>query len=182
MRYSLRLSWIFASGIFLFSGAYLIQAEENKALELKTHKHRKAKFSLSYPSDWTEKVDADGVALNVSAPDGKASVQIRTDGVKGKTTACDLLTQLEGAGAEAKKNVIPEDKRKPRSEELAAAGVRDGCIGAYRFMQGETEILQGVGVYINGRNAWILLQNLQAAARDIHGKTVSEIAKSFTAR
>ncbi len=182
MRYSLRSPWIIASAIILFSGAILLHAEEIKAPVLKTHKHRKAKFSLSYPADWTEKADAEGDALNVAAPDGKASVQIRIDTVKGKTTACDLLTQLEGAGADAKKNVIPEDKRKPRAEELAAAGVRDGCIGAYRMMQGETEMLQGVGVYVNGRNAWILLQNLTVAARDAHGKSVSEIAKSFVAR
>lgn len=180
MGYSMRSFFIFTS--FIFAGTFLLQAEENKAVLLKTHKHRKAKFSLSYPSDWIEKADADGIAFGVNAPDGKAGVQIRTETVKGKTTACDLLIQLEGAGADAKKNVIPEDKRKPRAEELSAAGVRDGCIGAYRLMQGETEMLQGVGVYVNGRNAWILLQNLQAAARDTHGKAVSEIAKSFVAR
>lgn len=168
--------------MLFFSGVFLLQAEEVKQQTAKTHKHRKAKFSLSYPGDWLEKTDEAGVALSVAAPDGKANVQIRTETVKGKTTACDLLTQLEGAGADAKKNVIPEDKRRPRAEELAAAGVAEGCIGAYRMMQGEIEVLQGIGVYVKGRNAWILLQNLQAAARDAHGKAVSEIAKSFAAR
>lgn len=174
---------MFPSAIFaLLSVTLVLQAQSNSPIAEKTHKHRKAKFSLRYPGDWAEKVDSGDVALSVASPDGRASVQIRTETVRGKTTACDLLTQLEGAGQDAKKNVIPEDKRKPRSEELAAAGVGDGCIGAYRLMQGEIEVLQGVGVYVKGRNAWILTQNLQAAARELHAKSISEIARSFAAR
>lgn len=168
--------------MLFFSGVFLLQAEEVKPQTVKTHKHRKAKFSLSYPGDWLEKTDEAGLALSVSAPDGKANVQIRTETVKGKTTACDLLTQLEGAGADAKKNVIPEDKRRPRAEELAAAGVTEGCIGAYRMLQDGVEVLQGIGVYVKGRNAWILMQNLQVTAREVHAKPISEIAKSFIVR
>ena len=65
MGYSMRSFFIFTS--FIFAGTFLLQAEENKAVLLKTHKHRKAKFSLSYPSDWSEKADADGIAFEVRA-------------------------------------------------------------------------------------------------------------------
>ncbi len=74
--------------MLFFSGVFLLQAEEVKQQTAKTHKHRKAKFSLSYPGDWLEKTDEAGVALSVAAPDGNAAAP---------TTATDTLPNAGAA-------------------------------------------------------------------------------------
>lgn len=162
----------------IFGSAYFAA----EAPQEKLHKHKKGKFSLRYPSDWKEQVDTDGDALKVSSADEAAFVQVKTDQVKKPLTACEYLARMEAAEATPKANVLPEDKRRPKDEELEAAGVRDGCMGAYRVSRPEGDYLQGAGVYVNGRNVWVIIQNLRAASRDKYGAAIGDIARSFAVK
>ena len=95
MGYLIRGFFIITS--FIFAGTFLLQAEENKASLLKTHKHRKAKFSLSYPSDWSEKADADGIAFNLGGEllqgGGQLEVAMFAREVSAVTGACLLISK-----------------------------------------------------------------------------------------
>lgn len=152
--------------------------EEN----FRIHKSQKGRFSVKYPATWMLTVDQKEVAFMASSPDSTANVQVKTESLKGRPTACEYLTQMEATAAGGRTNLIPEDKRRVTASQIKFMGVKDGCIGAYKVMQGEIEAMQGIGVYVNGKNVWILIQTLQSAAREVHGKDIGEIAKSFTTR
>src|SRR5262249_50215916 len=93
-------------------------------------------------------------------------------------SACQYLADSEGAG-EKRENLIPEEKRSPKPEQLKHLGVKEACVGVYKSGQGDGQVLQGVGVYISGKNAWILIQNVQRTAFELHSKTLGDIARSF---
>lgn len=149
---------------------------------VKTHKDKKGKFTVKYPAEWTLATDQNGVPFMVSAPDSTANVQIMTDSLKGKMTACEYLSQVEASVEGGRTNLIPDNQRKTTAAQMRFMGVKDGCIGAYKVMQGEVEVLQGMGIYVAGKSVWILIQTLQSAARQTHGKAIGEIAKSFTTK
>lgn len=148
--------------------------------EMKTHKDKKAKFSVKYPSDWI--LSPDQTPFMVSAPDKTANVQIMTDSLGGKISACEYLSQVEASVEGGRTNLIPENQRKATPAQVKFMGVKDGCIGAYKVMQGDVEVMQGMGVYVSGKSVWILIQTLQSAARATHGKAIGDIAKSFTTK
>ena len=149
---------------------------------MKTHKDKKGKFTVKYPADWTLATNQNGVPFMVNAPDSTANVQIMTDSLAGQMTACDYLAQVEASVEGGRTNLIPENQRKATAAQTKFMGVKDGCIGAYKVMQGEVEVMQGMGIYVAGKNVWILIQTLQSAARQTHGKAIGDIAKSFTTK
>ncbi|MBN8220528.1 MAG: hypothetical protein J0L53_06365 [Spirochaetes bacterium] len=150
--------------------------------EFKSFKHPKPKFSVSYPADWKLSPVKEGMPFMASAPDDTANVQVRTDAVRGKTSACEYLAKTEAGAEGGRSNLIPEDKRKVTAAQLQYMGVKEGCLAAYKIMVGKDEVLQGTGVYISGKNVWVVIQTLQTAARERHAKGVSDIAKSFTTK
>ncbi len=151
-------------------------------VDMKTFVHPKPKFKVQYPGDWTLILTKTGIPFMATAPDGTANVQIMTDTIKGKVTACEYLAKTEAAAEGGRTNLIPENKRNPTPTQLKFMDVKDGCIGAYKIVVEKTEVLQGTGVYISGRNVWVLIQTLQTEARDRHSWSVGEIAKSFTTK
>jgi hypothetical protein len=168
-----------------FAGAFLVFSFlicPLAADELLTFKDAKAKFTVRYPTDWKLAPQKAGSAFMSVAPDGTANVQIMTDVVKGRTTACEYLAKTEAAAEGGRTNLIPENKRSVLPTQLKFMGVKDGCMGAYKIVLDKTEVLQGTGVYTSGKNVWILIQTLHTAAADRHAKGVGEIAKSFTVK
>lgn len=153
-----------------------------RADERKSFTHPKPKFSLNYPADWKLAPAKDGMPFMVIPPDETANVQVMTDSVRGKVSACEYLAKTEAASAGGRVNLIPENKRKPTQAQLEFMGVKDGCLAAYKIMSGSTEILQGTGIYISGRNVWVLIQSLQTASGERHARSVSDIARSFTTK
>lgn len=166
----------------LFLGLAFVLTVAIAADAMKTHKDKKGKFTVKYPADWTLSTDQNGVPFMVNAPDSTANVQIMTDALTGKMTACEYLSQVEASVEGGRTNLIPENQRKATPAQTKFMGVKDGCIGAYKVMQGEVEVLQGMGIYVAEKSVWILIQTLQSAARQTHGKAVGDIAKSFTTR
>src|SRR5688572_1832653 len=121
---------------------YLVLASGICAGALKLHKNQKGKFNLNYPADWIEIPAAGDVQFAVASPDATANVQIKTATLKGNMTACQYLIESEAA-SRGRENLISEEKRKPTPPQIKNLGVKDACLGAYRIMQGENEILQG---------------------------------------
>jgi hypothetical protein len=169
---------LFASVFFLITAI----APQLFAEAVKTFKHTKAKFSVQYPAAWTLAPEKEGAPFMATAPDGAANVQVMTDVLKGNMTACEYLTKTEAAAEGGRTNLIPESKRRATPVQLKFMGVKDGCVGAYKITAANAEVLQGTGVYTSGKKVWVLIQTLQTAAKDRHGKSIGDIAKSFTTK
>lgn len=150
--------------------------------ELRTFQSAKQKFTVQYPGDWTLAPEKEGIAFMAVSPDAAANVQIMTDNLKPGLAACEYLAKTETSSEDKRSNLVPEDKRKPSAAQLKLIGAKDGCIGAYKIMSGNTEVLQGTAVYTSGKKVWVLVQTLQTAAVQRHAKGVGDIAKSFVAK
>ncbi|MFZ5631108.1 MAG: hypothetical protein ACOY5B_18385 [Spirochaetota bacterium] len=158
----------------LLLGGFLVSA---LAAEEKIFKNRTLRITFEYPADWSVSEDADGV--KVASPDGAASVSIRALATKEKVSACEILrTRSE---EQKLTNLLPDDKRVVTEEQLRYLGVKDGCLGAFQIVEGDTEVLSGVGLYTSGKRLWLLEQRLRIGQHEKHGAAVSAVAASFTA-
>ncbi len=143
----------------------------------KVFKNRKLRIAFEYPADWSVTEDADGV--KVTSPDGAASVSIRALATKEKVSACEIL---KNRSEELKLiNLLPEEKRVVTEEQLRYLGVKDGCLGAFQIVEGDTEVLSGVGLYTSGKRLWLLEQRLTIGQHEKHSAAISAVAASFTA-
>ncbi|GAB4442845.1 MAG: hypothetical protein OHK0011_25230 [Turneriella sp.] len=158
----------------LILGGLLVSA---LAAEEKTFKNRKLRITFDYPATWSISEDAEGV--KVVSPDGAASVSVRALATKEKVSACEILrTRSE---EQKLTNLLPDDKRIVTQEQLRFLGVKDGCLGAYQIVDGDAEVLSGVGLYTSGKRLWLLEQRLRIGLHEKHGAAISGIAASFTA-
>jgi hypothetical protein len=144
--------------------------------ENKTFRNRKLRIGFEYPADWSVNEDADGV--KVTSPDGAASVSVRALATKEKVSACEILrTRSE---EQKLTNLLPDDKRMVTEEQLRYLGVKDGCLGAFQIVEGDAEVLSGVGLYTSGKRLWLLEQRLRIGQHEKYGAQISGIATSFT--
>jgi len=145
------------------------------AAEEKTFKNRKLRISFQYPADWSVSEDADGV--KVISPAGDASVSVRALATKERIAACEILKKRS---EELKlTNLLPDDKRIVTEEQLRFLGVKDGCLGAFQIVEGDAEVLSGVGLYTSGKRLWLLEQRLKIGQHEKYGPAISAIAASF---
>lgn len=143
----------------------------------KIFKNRKLRITFEYPAEWSVNEDADGV--KVASPDGAASVSIRALATKEKVSACEILkTRSEELKLT---NLMPDDKRVVTEDQLRFLGVKDGCLGAFQIVEGDTEVLSGVGLYTSGKRLWLLEQRLRIGQHEKHSAAISAVAASFTA-
>lgn len=161
----------------LLASGFALQSQDAQVF-----KDAKNKFSIKYPPDWTLAPAKEGIPFMAVAPDGTANVQVMTDAQNKPADACTYLAKTEASAEGGRTNLVPESKRKTTAEQLKLLGVKDGCIGAYKIMNGSTEVLQGTAVYTAGKKVWILIQTLPTAVTDRHAKGVGDIAKSFTTK
>jgi predicted Zn-dependent protease len=151
-------------------------------MEYKSFRHPKGKFSFRYPADWSVIPSASGDGVLVSPPEnsGGTNVQIESVTVKKGKKACDYIAEDEAQAEIKKVNLIPEEKRIVAKEGLESLGAKEGCLAAYQVMEGEVEVLQGVGIYSTGKHVWRLLQVLPVSYRETYAAPLSEIAGSFS--
>jgi len=165
--------------LFLALAGSIFAAPET---EYKSFRHPKGKFAFRYPADWTVIPSASGDGVVVSAPENSGGTNVQIEPVtvqKGKKT-CDYIAEAESLGEIKKINLIPEEKRVVAKEGLESLGAKEGCLAAYQVMEGEVEVLQGVGIYSTGKQVWRLLQVLPVSYRETYAAQLSEIAASFT--
>lgn len=143
----------------------------------KIFKNRKLRITFAYPADWAVNEDADGV--KVSSPDGAASVSVRALATREKASACEILQKR--SQEQKLTNLLPDDKRVVTEEQLRYMGVKDGCLGAFQIVEGDTEVLSGVGLYTSGIRLWLLEQRLRIGQHEKYGAAISAVAASFTA-
>lgn len=160
--------------LFLFAGIFssVIAADE------KIFRNRKLRITFEYPADWSVAEDADGV--KVASPDGAASVSVRALATQERISACEIL---KNRSDELKlNNLLPDDKRVVTKEQLRFLGVKDGCLGAFQVVDGDTEVLSGVGLYTSGKKLWLLEQRIRVGQHEKYGAAISGVAASFTAK
>lgn len=139
---------------------------------------RAGKFSIKHPGNWIKVINKDSVNLMVKSPDGTAIVQVMVQNLEG-VSAADYLVEFEKQMKYT--NLMPEEQRQTPANQLEAAGGTDGALGAYR-VEGEGPgypVIQGVSVMAKGNKMYVLIQTMQEAQKKVHGKSISEIAKSF---
>jgi uncharacterized protein with FMN-binding domain len=145
------------------------------AADEKIFRNRKLRITFEYPADWSVAEDADGV--KVASPDGAASVSVRALATKERIAACEILKKRS---EELKlTNLLPDDKRIVTEEQLRFLGVKDGCLGAFQIVEGDAEVLSGVGLYTSGKRLWLLEQRLKIGQHEKYGPAISAIAASF---
>ncbi len=162
----------------IIAAALAAAAGAAMAQELVLYVDKAGKFSIRYPSEWAKVVNKDKVNLMVKSQDGTAIVQVLVQNLTG-VLAMDYLVEFEKQMNYT--NLIPEDQRQTPPKQLEAAGGTDGALGAYR-VEGEGPgypVIQGVSVMAKGNKIYVLIQTMQEAQKKVHGKAVSEIAKSF---
>lgn len=140
-------------------------------------RNRKLRITLQYPADWVVTEDNDGV--KVTSTDGAASVSVRALVTQEKVSACEILRKRS---EELKlTNLLPDEKRLVTEDQLRFLGVRDGCLGAFQIVDGDTEVLSGVGLYTSGKRLWLLEQRLRVGQHEKYGAAISAVAASFSA-
>jgi hypothetical protein len=145
----------------------------------KTYTSRNGLFSLMHPANWSVAEEDAGKSLLLMAPDKTANVQVAVLADRTVKPACDYLADFEGSSNSEKSNLIPVSLRRVPAPQLKALAATDGCLGAYQVQQEGIQVLQGVGIYTNGKRAWRLIQVLPLAVQEKYQQSLSEIAKSF---
>lgn len=146
--------------------------------EDKVYRNKKLRITFTHPADWS--ITENEETIVVESPDKAASFTVRVETTTGRTPACEEL-KLRSEEWQ-RQNLLPDDKRVVSEDQLRFMGVKDGCLGAYQLTEGNTEILSGVGLYINGKRLWLVEQRLLAARHRDHAAAISAVAMSFTTK
>lgn len=162
----------------IIAAILVIAAGALMAQQMVQYVDKAGKFSIKHPGDWIKVVNKDNVNLMVKSQDGTAIVQVMVQKLEG-VTAVDYLVEFEKQMKYT--NLIPEEQRQTPANQVEAAGGTEGALGAYR-VEGEGPgypVIQGVSVMAKGNKMYVLIQTMQEAQKKVHGKAISEIAKSF---
>ncbi|HRP68069.1 MAG TPA: hypothetical protein PLY93_00860 [Turneriella sp.] len=167
----------------LFFFAPLLAAENGKkgmdTKGVKEYVHRKDRFSFFYPETWTIDTTKKDVSVVVVDSKRNAAVSVHTQYPISGKKACQLLQDFEKTNPSINFNLIPEAQQHATADELRFVHATDSCIGVYKYVAKNTELLQGVVVYIRGAKAWFVTQLLVAPPQSQYLDIVGSIAKSF---
>jgi hypothetical protein len=147
------------------------------AVTMAPHVDKEGKFTVKYPANWTKELNKEGCNFVATAPDQNALVQIQIQDVDPKISAANALIATEKQFNYT--NLLPEDKRVIKANDLKASGGDDGAKGAYNLEANGVAVHQEIMIITKGNRIYVIIQTMGDAQKNVYGPIMNDIVKSF---
>lgn len=165
---------ILAGALALFAGALAAQS-------IKKYSDKKAKFSIEHPSDWTKKVNSEGMNLFLMSPDQGANVIVVKESVPAGTKTAEYLAKGEADAGDGRTNLVPEDKRMAADADLKNMNVDEASLGIYQVDKDGAKLNQMFMVMRKGKAMYSVILTYREDVADQYKDVITKIGDSFKA-
>mgnify|MGYP000081267127 CR=1 FL=1 len=165
--------------VILAVGAVVFIAGSVYGAAMRTHKDRKAKFSIEHPGNWKKKVNQDGINVFLSSKDDLANVQVIRSDVEAGTATDAFLAEVEKSAGPQHVNQLPADKRAAQPDDLAKMNAEQGTAGYYMVENDGVKIHQLIMAVRKGAVMYSVIVTFADQGADQYREVSTQIADSF---
>lgn len=165
--------------MILIASAFTLAAGAIYGAAMRTHKDKKAKFSIEYPGGWKKKTNQDGVNLMLASKDDLANVQVIRSDVEAGTPTDTFLAEVEKAAGPGHVNQLPADKRSAEANDLAKMNADQGTAGVYQIENEGVKINQLIMAVRKGAVMYAIIVTFAEQGADQYKDVSTQIADSF---